>query len=275
MATQTFNPLSNGTYNTLESSGTGAPGDPNAWKLESDGSDLTLVMTDDTYIPAIDAGDFSFPVSGFSSGGGAITNVRVYHRHKEDVAATKHGTSYGEIVVGGTRYPGTVVFTAVWTLSYDDFAKNPATGLTWTDADINSAEYGFHGAVAATQKGLNSYISETYMVVTYTVSVSVTYGIQLTTTTIRKIFSTQKPITFLVQTFAANSVDVLISRNIADFISEGESTPEGGIVCTANIERILEYHDFTGDLYAKNAVSGTTNLNIIICKTGKEIWVMK
>jgi hypothetical protein len=103
----------------------------------------------------------------------------------------------------------------------------------------------------------------------------VNYGIQLTTTVAKKIFSTKEPKTFFVQTFAGNSVDIMIAQDQSALTSQGDGIPGGGIVCPASAERIILFRDFTGDLYAANTATGTTYLNVVIWKDAKEIWLQK
>jgi hypothetical protein len=72
-----------------------------------------------------------------------ITNVRLWLRHKEGAGALP--TTETALYIGASYYKGAAWHSNVITENYTDYATNPDTGLPWTEADINAAQFGFFG----------------------------------------------------------------------------------------------------------------------------------
>lgn len=163
----TLRPRANGSQNQLENSADGIPNSPTAWNSESDQSDLTLVQTDNLYIPPILSGICTFPCTNFDSGGGTITNVRVYIRYNTDILLTRHGVCKTDVYIGVANYQGNNQFSAAIVNTFKDYALNPATGLAWTDADVNAAEFGGSASTGGLANQLNGYIYDCWVEVTW------------------------------------------------------------------------------------------------------------
>lgn len=81
---------------------------------------------------------------------GEITEVRTVQRFINTTAPANSCSVTPFIYIGGTRYYSTPFTpTSTWTTTYTSWYTNPATGLPWTTAAINSAEYGYRVAATA------------------------------------------------------------------------------------------------------------------------------
>ena len=104
----------------------------------------------------------SFDMQDYT-GGDAISNVRITFRSQMAASATT--TPY--VLIGGTRYYGTTQGFCGWTtFTENTFGgvtdKNPATGLDWTTASLNAAEFGIRSW------GGSTYAQTSYFLLTVT-----------------------------------------------------------------------------------------------------------
>lgn len=118
-----------------------------------------------------------------SSGVGAISNVSLRTRLWTDGSgASNLHRVRPKLVVGGTFYYGTARGFGAPVGEYtDDWATNPTTGVAWTWADINSLQCGYEVRGDEYFDGKETfyyggYVSQQYIIVTYTPPVGRSYG---------------------------------------------------------------------------------------------------
>ena len=150
-STDTLNPDGAGTSSTGDYIG-GAANYTNMY----DSSDATYMKNNTYWGTAY----FNWSFDDFSSGYSVINSVTVYMKintYYGSLQATYNGTGYGIAQSSAGTF---ATKSVVW-------ATNPATGLAWTDSDINSGYFGVAMAVGASTI---IKVSEFYIVVDYTAS---------------------------------------------------------------------------------------------------------
>lgn len=73
---------------------------------------------------------------------GAITNVRVYARMRDNATNRLVDRAYLHMKTGGTNYFKRFTLTTSWANYYEDWAINPQTSLAWTWDDIDALQIG-------------------------------------------------------------------------------------------------------------------------------------
>jgi hypothetical protein len=112
-----------------------------------------------------DGNDYAaFKVTSALPAGATINSVTLYGRWKNDGAA---GSGYLYFYSGGVRYLDTWHNPTAYTTYSKTWATNPATGLAWSEAQVNAGEWGFRFDGGAFPEH-SLHITTMYVVIDYT-----------------------------------------------------------------------------------------------------------